>query len=53
MASIRRKKAQGLQDPYLYEYTFAHDNGQIPLIAKARSYAEHWAEAYKTLMIWA
>lgn len=47
MESIRRKKAQGLQDSYLHEYTFAHDNGQNPLIAKAHSYAEHWADTYK------
>lgn len=47
MESIRRKKAQGLQDRYLYDYTFANDNGQNPLIAKARAYVEHWADAYK------
>ena len=30
MDRIRRRKAQGLQDRYLYDYTFAHDNGQNP-----------------------
>ena len=47
MESIRRKKAQGLQDRYLYDYTFANDNGQNPLIEKARGYVEHWTYAYK------
>ena len=47
MESIRRKKAQGLQDQYLYDYTFANDNGQNPLIEKARGYVEHWKDAYK------
>lgn len=28
MESIKRRKAQGLQDRYLYDYTFANDNGQ-------------------------
>lgn len=44
---IRRRKAQGLQDRYLYDYTFAHDNGQNPLLDKARAYVEHWHEAYR------
>ena len=47
MESIRRKKAQGLQDRYLYDYTFANDNGQNPLMEKARGYVEHWWDAYK------
>lgn len=47
MESIKRKKAQGLQDRYLYDYTFANDNGQNPLMDKARAYVEHWAEAYR------
>ena len=28
MERIKRRKAQGLQDRYLYGYTFAHDNGR-------------------------
>ena len=32
MERIRRRKAQGLQDRYLYEYTFAHDNGENPVM---------------------
>ena len=30
MERIKRRKAQGLQDRYLYDYTFSNDNGQIP-----------------------
>ena len=40
-------KAQGLQDRYLYDYTFANDNGQNPLMDKARAYVENWKEAYQ------
>ncbi len=39
---IRRRKAKGLQDLYLYDYTFAndisHDSAQS---GKARAYVEH------------
>ena len=38
---------QCLQDRYLYDYTFANDNGQNPLMDKARAYVENWKEAYK------
>lgn len=47
MDRIKRRKAQGLQDRYLYDYTFANDNGQNPLMDKARAYVEHWNEAYR------
>ena len=47
MERIRRRKAQGLQDRYLYSYTFAHDNGQNPVMAKAHAYVDHWPEAFK------
>ena len=47
MDRIKRRKAQGLQDRYLYDYTFANDNGKNPLMDKARSYVEHWHEAYR------
>lgn len=47
MESIKRRRAQGLQDRYLYDYTFANDNGQNPLMKKARAYVEHWDEAYR------
>ena len=47
MERIKRRKAQGLQDRYLYDYTFANDNGQNPLMDKARAYVENWKEAYK------
>ena len=44
MERIKRRKAQGLQDRYLYDYTFANDNGQNPLMDKARAYVENWKE---------
>lgn len=47
MDRIKCRKAQGLQDRYLYDYTFANDNGQNPLMDKARAYVEHWDEAYR------
>ena len=47
MERIKRRKAQGLQDRYLYDYTFANDNGKNPLMKKARAYVEHWDEAYR------
>ena len=47
MDRIRRRKAQGLQDRYLYGYTFDHDNGQNPVLAKAHAYVDHWPEAFK------
>ena len=47
MDRIKRRKAQGLQDRYLYGYTFDHDNGQNPVMAKARAYVDHWPEAFK------
>ena len=37
MERIKRRKAQGLQDRYLYDYTFANDNGQNPLISSVIS----------------
>ena len=48
MERIKRRKAQGLQDRYLYDYTFANDNGKNPLMDKARAYVENWKEAYKS-----
>ena len=42
MERIKRRKAQGLQDRYLYDYTFANDNGQNPVMEKAYAYVEHW-----------
>ena len=38
MERIKCRKAQGLQDRYLYDYTFSNDNGQNPLMDKARAY---------------
>ena len=48
MERIKRRKAQGLQDRYLYDYTFSNDNGQNPLMGKARAYVENWKEAYRS-----
>ena len=46
MERIKRRKAQGLQGRYLYDYTFANDSGENPLIEKARAYVERWSEAF-------
>lgn len=43
---IRRRREHGLQDRYLYNYTFANDNGQNPLMEKAHSYVDGWDKAY-------
>ncbi|WP_330587376.1 ATP-binding protein [Acutalibacter sp. 1XD8-36] len=43
----KRRRAQGLQDRYLYDYTFANDNGQNPLMKKAHAYADNWKQAYQ------
>lgn len=48
MERIKRRKAQGLQDRYLYDYTFSNDNRQNPLMDKAHAYVENWKEAYKS-----
>lgn len=45
MESVKRRRAQGLQDCYLYDYTFANNNGQNPLMKKSHAYVEHWSEA--------
>ena len=47
MERIKRRKAQGLQDRYLYEYTFDHDNGENPAMVKACAYVDHWPDAFK------
>ena len=38
MERVKRQKTQGLQDRYLYDYTFANDNGQNPVMEKAHAY---------------
>ena len=43
---IRRRREHGLQDRHLYNYTFANDNGQNPLIERARAYVYGWDKAY-------
>ena len=47
MERIRRRKAEGLQDRYLYGYTFDNDNGENPVMAKAHAYVDHWRQAFK------
>ena len=47
MDRIRRRKAQGLQDRYLYEYTFDRDNGENPVMVKIHAYVDHWKEAFE------
>ena len=41
MERIKRRKPLGLQDRYLYDYTFASNSGQNPLMNKARAYVEN------------
>lgn len=43
---IQRRKTQGLHDRYLYDCTFANDNGQNPATQKARAYVDHWPEVF-------
>ena len=47
MESIRRRRAQGLQNRYLHDFTFANDNGQNPLMEKAHAYVGNWKKAYR------
>ena len=42
---IKRRKSQGLQARYLYDYTFANDSGENPAMDKIRAYAEGWQTA--------
>ena len=45
MNRIRSKKETAFGDAAaLYGYTFQNDNGSVPQMAQARSYAEHWPE---------
>ncbi len=44
-AADEQRKAD--QHPRQYGYTFAHDNGENPVMAKAHAYVEHWPEAFK------
>lgn len=32
---------------HLYEYTFANDNGENPIMKKIHTYVDHWPEAFK------
>ena len=45
MERIKRRKAQGLQARYLYDYTIANDNAQNPLLDMALPYVGSWKEA--------
>ncbi len=45
MERIRRRKAEGLQDRYLRDYTFANDNGQNHAqMDKIHAYVQHWED---------
>ena len=37
MERVKRQKTQGLQDRYLYDYTFANDNSQNPIMEKVHA----------------
>ena len=45
---IRRRREHGLQDRHLYNYTFANDSGQNPLMEKAHAYVDGWDKAYSS-----
>ena len=47
MERIKRRKAQGLQDRYLYGYTFDNHNGENPAMTKVHAYVDHWPQAFK------
>lgn len=47
MMRIQRRKAHGLQDRYLHDYTFVNDRGDAALMDKARAYVAHWDEAFQ------
>ncbi len=47
MDRIQRRKSLGLQDQYLYGYTFANDSGENPVMEKVHAYVDHWPEAFK------
>lgn len=42
---VRKRKAEGLQDRYLHDFTFDKDDGQNPNSEKARAYVENWKTA--------
>lgn len=47
MERIKHRRAHGLRDKSLYEYTFTHDNGRNPVMEKARAYVRNWKEAIR------
>ena len=47
MERIRRRRAHGLRDKSLYQYTFDHDDGSNPVMEKARAYVRNWKEAFR------
>ena len=55
MDKVSRLKATGLQDKALRDYTFAHDLGYNPEMARAHAYVEHWNEMAASctgLLLW-
>ena len=47
MERIKRRRAHGLRDKSLQQYTFDHDNGSNPVMEKARAYVRNWKEAFR------
>lgn len=47
MERIKRRRAHGLRDKSLHQYTFDHDNGSNPVMKKARAYVRNWKEALR------
>ena len=47
MERIKRRRAHGLRDKSLHQYTFDHDNGSNPVMKKARVYVRNWKEALR------
>lgn len=44
---IRQRKQHGLRDLSLFDYTFAHDSGENPVMEKAYAYVRNWEDAYR------
>lgn len=47
MERIKRRKAYGLRDACLQNFTFENDHGRNPVMQKARAYVSGWREAYQ------
>ena len=47
MERIKRRRAHGLRDKSLHQYTFDHDNRSNPVMEKACAYVRNWKEALR------